>query len=83
VLIAPIAFVSEHVETLVELDHEYARLAAELGVRPYLRARTPGVAPAFIAGLADAVEAAAPGIGPFGSWRCPAAHGKCPCREVA
>ena len=42
VLISPIAFVSEHIETLVELDHEYAELAAGLGVSPYLRARTPG-----------------------------------------
>jgi ferrochelatase len=83
VLIAPIAFVSEHVETLVELDHEYARLADQLGMGVYLRARTPGVAPAFIAGLADAVETAAPGVAPYGPWRCPATHGKCPCREVA
>jgi ferrochelatase len=81
VLIAPIAFVSEHVETLVELDHEYARLAGELGMAVYLRARTPGVAPAFITGLADAVEAAVPGVAPAGPWRCPAAHGKCPYRR--
>ena len=31
VLIAPIAFVSEHVETLVELDHDYAHLAETVG----------------------------------------------------
>jgi ferrochelatase len=31
VLIAPIAFVSEHVETLVELDHDYALVAREAG----------------------------------------------------
>src|SRR5690606_13686065 len=30
-IVAPIAFVSEHIETLVELDHEYARLAEEAG----------------------------------------------------
>lgn len=81
VLISPIAFVSEHVETLVELDHEYAELAKRLGVAPYLRARTPGVAAAFIGMLADAVQANAPGVQPYGSWRCPAAHGKCGCRE--
>ncbi|MBI1197339.1 MAG: ferrochelatase [Phenylobacterium sp.] len=83
VLVSPIAFVSEHVETLVELDHEYAKLAGELGVAPYLRARTPGVAPAFIAALADAVESAEAGVAPFGPWLCPAAHGKCACREAA
>jgi ferrochelatase len=42
VLIAPIAFVSEHVETLVELDHEYAALAARIGLSPYLRAPAVG-----------------------------------------
>ena len=31
VLIAPIAFVSEHVETLVELDDDYAKVASEIG----------------------------------------------------
>ena len=82
VLIAPIAFVSEHVETLVELDHEYAGLAEELGVAPYLRARTPGVAADFIGALAEAVTEALPrsGVRPHGPWRCPAAHGKCACR---
>lgn len=34
VLVSPIAFVSEHVETLVELDHEYAELARTLGCAP-------------------------------------------------
>jgi ferrochelatase len=58
VLVAPIAFVSEHVETLVELDHEYARLAREQGAPVYLRAPTVGVTPAFIDSLADAVARA-------------------------
>jgi ferrochelatase len=82
VLISPIAFVSEHVETLVELDHEYAGLAAELGVSPYLRARTPGVTPAFIGALADAVQGAGERTAPYGPWRCDPAHGKCACREA-
>jgi ferrochelatase len=80
VLIAPIAFVSEHVETLVELDHDYARLARQVGCAPYLRARTPGVRPAFIEGLAGAVLGAlgrSGGLAPHGPWRCPAGHAKC------
>jgi ferrochelatase len=83
VLISPIAFVSEHVETLVELDHEYAGLARQLSVAPYLRARTPGVSPPFIAGLADMALAALPadGVVPLGAWRCPATHGKCACDQ--
>jgi ferrochelatase len=80
VLIAPIAFVSEHVETLVELDHEYAELAREVGAKPYLRARTPGVRDAFIESLAGAVLTSLErpgGVAPYGPWRCAAGHAKC------
>lgn len=82
VLICPIAFVSEHIETLVELDVEYAELARDLGIRTFLRARTPELDPAFIAELAKAVTGALErgGIAPHGPWRCPAVHGKCGCR---
>ncbi|MFI4951059.1 MAG: ferrochelatase [Caulobacterales bacterium] len=83
VLIAPIAFVSEHVETLVELDHEYAKLAREVGCAPYLRAPTPGVATPFIEELARTVLEAAgrdTGVAPHGPWRCPAGHAKCALR---
>jgi ferrochelatase len=69
VVVAPVAFVSEHIETLVELDIEYAELAHAQGVAPYLRAPAVGVAPPFIATLADAaVEALGrSGVGPFGT----------------
>ncbi|WP_293678196.1 ferrochelatase [uncultured Phenylobacterium sp.] len=81
VLICPIAFVSEHIETLVELDVEYAELAKDLGVQPFLRARTPETDRGFMAELARAVTGALDrdGIAPHGPWRCPAAHGKCVC----
>jgi len=52
ILLCPIAFVSEHSETLVELDIEYAELAHEHGVKSYVRVPTVGVQPDFIAGLA-------------------------------
>ena len=55
VVIAPLAFVSEHSETLVELDIEYAKLARESGVPHYLRVPTVGTHPAFIGGLARLV----------------------------
>ncbi len=58
VMIAPIAFVSEHSETLVELDIEYAHLAASCGVADYRRVPTVGTHPAFIAGLAQLVQQA-------------------------
>ena len=53
VVIAPVAFVSEHIETLVELDIEYRHLADELKCSPYLRVPAVGTAPAFISELAD------------------------------
>ncbi len=81
VVVVPIAFVSEHIETLVELDIEYAELARGLGVAPYIRAPAVGAAPAFIDALAEATAAAltrdrpAPaGPGCRGSWKA------CPCR---
>ena len=85
VLIAPIAFVSEHVETLVELDHDYAGLAKTAGAQPYLRSPTPGIRPSFIAGLVEAANGAAErpnrcGSHPDGRWRCPEVYGKCPWR---
>jgi len=86
VLIAPIAFVSEHVETLVELDHDYAALAKAVGVSPYLRSPTPGVRDSFIAGLADAANGAHDpkhdgcNAHPYRHWRCPESFAKCPWR---
>lgn len=53
VVVVPVSFVSEHAETLVELDIDYARLARESGVPDYLRVPSVGTHPRFIAGLAD------------------------------
>lgn len=58
VIVVPIAFVSEHIETLVELDIEYRELAHEKGVAPYLRTPTASLAAPFIAQLAQAVTGA-------------------------
>ena len=60
-VIAPIAFVSEHSETLVELDIEYARLAKEAGVPHYLRVPAVGIHSLFVDGLAELVLQAAEG----------------------
>jgi ferrochelatase len=57
-IILPVAFVSEHSETLVELDIEYLKLATQTGVRDYIRLPTVRTHPAFIRGLAGLVEAA-------------------------
>ncbi len=57
-VVCPISFVSEHIETLVELDIEYRALAEEAGVPVYERVPTPGCDPAFIGALAEQVRAA-------------------------
>jgi protoporphyrin/coproporphyrin ferrochelatase len=62
VVIAPISFVSEHAETLVELDVDYRKVAENCGVPTYRRVPTVGTHPLFIEALADLVrgELAAP-----------------------
>jgi ferrochelatase len=81
VVMAPIAFVSEHSETLVELDMEYAHLARESGVPSYRRVPTVSTHPAFIAGLAGLVRGAlarGPGIASAAGGRyCPAGYRGC------
>jgi ferrochelatase len=64
VILAPIAFVSEHSETLVELDMDYAKLARDAGVPDYRRVPTVSTRPDFIAALADLVLRAAGGEAP-------------------
>jgi ferrochelatase len=81
VIVSPIAFVSEHVETLAELDIEYAQLAQRLGLPFYLRAATPGAAPRFIDALAELTERALAQAGKVqsdsGGRICPAQFGNC------
>ena len=87
-VVVPLAFVSEHSETLVELDIEYRNLAEQSGVPLYLRVATVGSGRAFVGGLADLVAAAVagdledvPAVGSgsgSGARTCPAACGRCP-----
>ena len=56
VLVVPIAFVSEHSETLVELDIEYGEMAHAIGVPGYYRAPAHNSDPEFIAALASLVR---------------------------
>jgi len=55
VMVVPIAFVSEHIETLVELDEEYGHLAKESGISTYIRVPTVRTNATFIAALKDEV----------------------------
>ncbi len=80
IIVSPIAFVSEHSETLVELDIEYRRLALKHGVKDYIRVPALKTHPHFIAGLAHLVRKALES-GPVCSHKgpriCPGAHGGC------
>jgi ferrochelatase len=57
VVVVPIAFTGEHIETLQEIDILFKEHAAHAGIVHFARARTVGCHPAFIAALADLVEA--------------------------
>tara|TARA_B100001996_G_scaffold203762_1_gene156046 strand:- start:150 stop:1178 length:1029 start_codon:yes stop_codon:yes gene_type:complete len=82
-VIVPIAFVSEHSETLVELDIEYAKLAKENGCINYTRVEALGINEYFIESLSDLIlhkdkykfknNLYAPRN------RCPSNFTKCPC----
>lgn len=82
VLLTPIAFVSEHIETLVELDEEYAELAHLSGVTSYTRVPALGTTAGFMATLAEIVCATLSGptgLAPAGDKRlCPARCIACP-----
>ena len=85
-IVVPIAFVSEHSETLVELDIEYAHLAKVAGVADYLRVPTVQSHPRFIAALADLVLQAARSqdmINGTGGRLCPYNFKTCPMPESA
>ncbi|MGE0745754.1 MAG: ferrochelatase [Rhodospirillales bacterium] len=82
-VVVPVAFVSEHSETLVELDIEYRSLAIESGAPAYVRVPAVGTHPAFIDGLAaivrDALDRPPGSAPPTGARRCPSSFGACPC----
>ena len=63
-ILLPVSFVSEHIETLHELDIQFREVARSAGVRSYTRLPVPGTHPAFIRCLAErtlaALEAGAP-----------------------
>ena len=87
VLVVPIAFVSEHSETLVELDVEYRDLAEKLGVPGYFRVPAQNSNAGFIEALANLVMSGrrhGVGLCSFaGDRACPAVHTDCPMRLAA
>ncbi|MEO3427841.1 ferrochelatase [Pelagibius sp. CAU 1746] len=82
IIVVPIAFVSEHSETLVELDIEYRELAEKAGAAGYLRVPTVMADASFIEGLGELVVAATgserPVCSQAGGRLCPAQWRGCP-----
>ena len=56
VLVVPIAFTSDHIETLSELDREYGEVAHEVGITEYRRAPALNDRPRFLDALAEIVN---------------------------
>jgi ferrochelatase len=56
VLVVPIAFTSDHIETLSELDREYGEVAHQVGITHYRRAPALNDRPRFLEALAEIVR---------------------------
>jgi ferrochelatase len=57
-IVVPISFVSEHIETLEEIDMEYQELAIESGIKKWRRVPALNTDALFIKDMADMVEEA-------------------------
>lgn len=78
VLVAPIGFLSDHMEVMYDLDHEARHLSEELGLK-FERAATVGTHPTFVKMIRELIEERISGSGE----RCaigelPASHDVCP-----
>ncbi|ESQ85618.1 hypothetical protein AEAC466_00155 [Asticcacaulis sp. AC466] len=84
IILVPIAFVSEHIETLVELDIEYAHLASGAGVKDYIRLPALGIDPNYIKALNDEIlKAIGSKSSVIGDHDCARCHKFCPKRKSA
>ncbi|HEY8106211.1 MAG TPA: ferrochelatase [Gemmatimonadales bacterium] len=83
-LIVPIAFTSDHIETLSELDREYGHLAEQVGITYYRRTPALNARPDFLDALADVVRRHLDAGVPFGTQyplRCPGCTNPA-CRQI-
>ena len=84
-VIVPVAFVSEHSETLVELDIEYKKLALDNGCIKYIRVPALGVNDTFIESLSNLIinkdknQFNGKIFPPIN--KCPSNFIKCPCQR--
>jgi len=56
IMVVPISFVTDHIETICEIDMEYRKIAEDLGVDDFRMSSALECHPKFITALADAVE---------------------------
>lgn len=87
VVVAPIGFISDHLEVKYDLDTRAADEAAALGLT-MVRAGTVGTHPRFVQGLVDLLDehlvgADAKALGPLGPRRSPCTPGCCPAPSRA
>ena len=85
VVVAPIGFVSDHMEVRYDLDTRAAAAADDLGIT-MVRAGTVGTHPMFVRGLVDLIEEHVSGdepqaLGPLGPRRWPCEPGCCPAPQ--
>ena len=85
IVLVPIAFVSEHSETLVELDIEYKELADKNGCKEYIRVPALGVNSDFINSLSNLIlnkeeNKFSKNLYPPKT-QCPNQFTKCPCLQ--
>lgn len=84
-VIVPVSFVGEHIETLDELDRELVPEARHAGIRDVARAAAVGMQPRFLDALAEVTAGA---LGAFGKAHCvrcllpkPASHHAASCLD--
>ena len=82
IVVVPVAFVSEHSETLVELDIEYKELAEKNGCSFYKRVPALGVEKNFIKSLTELVLQQETRNNFVSSVKCPSKYLKCPCLDL-
>ena len=82
IVIVPVAFVSEHSETLVELDIEYKQLAEKNGCSFYKRVPALGIEENFIKGLTELIMQKETRGNFVSSVMCPSNYKKCPCLNL-
>src|SRR6185295_17609942 len=83
-LVVPIAFTSDHIETLSELDREYGEVAHRAGITQFKRTPALNERPQFMDALADIVREHLASGRPHGTQyplRCPGCVNP-QCRQV-